>query len=86
MMREDRDKFVKILEENLTPNSKKNFDKKFGDEYNSHNTPFDYKSVMMPLDWDNSTKFSMSHQMVHSQKIYSAQTTKFRDESCEVEG
>jgi len=53
MMREDRDKFVKILEENLTPNSKKNFDKKFGDEYNSHNTPFDYKSVMMysPTDF-----------------------------------
>ena len=50
MMREDRDDFVKILKENLTPNSKKNFDIKPEDEYDSHNTPFDYKSVMMPLD------------------------------------
>ena len=50
MMREDRDEFVKILEENLSPNSTRNFKRTSGDEYSSQNTPFDYRSVMMPLD------------------------------------
>ena len=49
-MRWDRDHFVRILEQNMLPGAKKNFDitstGSVADPYSTFNTPFDYQSVM----------------------------------------
>eukprot|EP00092_Neocalanus_flemingeri_P041465 GFUD01045151.1.p1 GENE.GFUD01045151.1~~GFUD01045151.1.p1 ORF type:complete len:237 (-),score=62.52 GFUD01045151.1:186-860(-) len=43
--REDRDKFVRIVEDDILEDSKKNFKKK-DDLFSSYGTPYDYESIM----------------------------------------
>ena len=45
-MRWDRDRYVRILELNLKPGAKKNFNITSTSTYSTFGTPFDYKSVM----------------------------------------
>ena len=49
-MRQDRDLFVRILEQNIQQGAKKNFNitntESVTDPYSTFGTPFDYKSVM----------------------------------------
>ena len=49
-MRQDRDLYVRILEQNIQQGAKKNFNitstESVTDPYSTFGTPFDYKSVM----------------------------------------
>ena len=49
-MRWDRDRFVRILEQNIQKGAKKNFNitstQSVTDPYSTFDTPFDYQSVM----------------------------------------
>ncbi|PKH53095.1 peptidase M12 [Tenacibaculum sp. Bg11-29] len=49
--RSDRDSYVKIIDENIIPNMKYNFDKYSIRYHGSDNTPFDFNSIMMYADW-----------------------------------
>jgi hypothetical protein len=45
-MREDRDRFVKILFKNILPGGEKNFQLQSNKTHSYKNTPFDFHSVM----------------------------------------
>ena len=46
-MRADREGFVEILFENITPGLEGNFERKVSGTYSAHDTPFDWGSIMM---------------------------------------
>ena len=65
MMRPDRDSFVEILFDNIVPGQEGNFRRKVSGTYSSHDTPFDWGSIMMygPTDagkMDNATGTRMT--------------------------
>ena len=47
MMRPDRDSYVEILFDNITPGQEGNFRRKTSGTYSTHDTPFDWGSIMM---------------------------------------
>ena len=47
MMRPDRDSFVEIIFDNIIPGQEGNFKRKVIGTYSSHDTPFDWGSIMM---------------------------------------
>ena len=47
MMRPDRDSYVEILFDNITPGQEGNFRRKISGTYSTHDTPFDWGSIMM---------------------------------------
>ena len=65
MMRPDRDSFVEILFDNIVSGQEGNFRRKASGTYSSHDTPFDWGSIMMygPTDagkMDNATGTRMT--------------------------
>ena len=46
-MRADREGFVEILFDNITPGLEGNFERKVSGTYSAHDTPFDWGSIMM---------------------------------------
>ena len=47
MMRPDRDSFVEILFDNIIPGQEGNFRRKASGTHSTHDTPFDWGSIMM---------------------------------------
>ena len=47
MMRPDRDSFVEILFDNIIPGQEGNFKRKVSGTFSTHDTPFDWGSIMM---------------------------------------
>ena len=47
MMRSDRNSFVEIIFDNIIPGQEGNFRRKVSGTYSSHDTPFDWGSIMM---------------------------------------
>ena len=47
MMRPDRNSFVEIIFDNIVPGQEGNFKRKVSGTYSTHDTPFDWGSIMM---------------------------------------